>query len=105
MADYNDVDQINKLYTEQETLSKAIDALDNYDGTISNFTVQPVFGAGTMPQGNIMSVIVHTVDPKQNLMAACHASCVQRYNTINQELRDLGVTNTPPDQAGGPKEE
>lgn len=103
MADYTDIDQINKLYTEQEALSRAIDVLDNYDGTVSNFTVQPVFAVGTMPQA-VMSVIVVTVDPKQNLMAACHASCVQRYNTINQELRDLGVTNTPPNQSG-PKED
>jgi hypothetical protein len=45
------------------------------------------------------------VDPKQNLIAGIHANLTQRYNDINQELRDLGVTGGPPDhaQGGGPQ--
>lgn len=97
MADYDDIDQINKLHAEQAILHQALVILDDHDGIVSSYMVVPGDGAvGVMP------VNVLTVEPKQNLMAAAHAYATQRYNTINQELRDLGVTNTPPDAAGGP---
>jgi hypothetical protein len=99
MADYNDLAQIDKLHAEQTQLSQALAILEE-DGTVSSYVVAPV----VLPDGpppTMMSVNIMTVDPKQNLMAAVHANLTQRYNDINKELRDLGVTNTPPDQAGG----
>jgi hypothetical protein len=101
MADYNNLAQIEKLYAEQAILAQAIDIFDHHHGTVPSFGVSPVVQAGEMPSA-VMSVTVVTTNPGQNLMAACRASCNQRYNDINQELKALGVTNTPPNQAGGP---
>jgi hypothetical protein len=94
VAEYGDLTKIEQLHREQEVLTQAMTILEN-DGTISAFTASPVAQAQTSVL--TMPVMVMTVDPKQNLMAACHAACVQRYNQINQELRDLGVTGGPPD--------
>jgi len=103
MAEYNDLQQIERLHAEQAQIEQALMILEDYAGTVSHYTVAPTASSsGSMPP---MSVQIFTVDPGQNLMASVHASLVQRYNAINKELRDLGVTGGPPDhaQGGGPQ--
>ena len=105
MADYNDLAQIERLYAEQAQLTQALTILDDHDGTVTMFGVAPVYPPGAPPpSGMVMPVTITTVDPSQNLMAGVRASCVQRFNAINAELRALGVTGGPPDHApgGGP---
>lgn len=100
MAEYDDLKQIEALYAEQAILDQALTILEDHDGKVVNFTVAPTFPSGAPPVA-IMSVLVSIAEPKQNLNAAAHAACVQRYNQINKELRDLGVTGGPPDHAQG----
>lgn len=96
MSAYDDQPQIQALYAEQALISQALAILED-GGTVSRYTVAPA-----PPQPGEMSVIITTVDPGQNLIAGIHSNLVQRYNTINQELRNLGVTGGPPDHAGNP---
>lgn len=98
MAEYDDLRQIERLYAEQAQIEQALMILEDHNGTVSSYTVAPTSSGIGMP---VMPVQIVTVDPTQNLMASVHASLVQRYNTINQELRDLGVTGGPPDHAQG----
>lgn len=116
MAEYDDLAQIEKLHVEQAQLDQALTILEDHDGIVTMFTVaapylvpdpqNPTPPPLVMPP---MPVSIMTIDPGQNLMAAAHAACVQRYNAINQELRDLGVTGGPPDHSqgggGGPPHE
>jgi len=113
MAEYTDLPYIESLYAEQARIQQALTLLEDYDGTVISYTVAPgpppIAKEGeplpvvppTMPP---MSVMITTVDPGQSLMAGIHTNLIQRYNDINKELRDLGVTGGPPDhaQGGGP---
>lgn len=99
MTDYADVPEVNALYAEQAQIDQAIDILDNRDGTVSAYTIQATL---LDPVARSMGVTITTVDPGQSLIAGVRSSLIQRYNQISQELRDLGVTGTPPDHAGGP---
>lgn len=101
MAEYSDLEQIDSLHAEQAQINQALLILDEYNGTVSQFTVAPTNMVSIPPPSVMppMAVTIVTVDPKQNLIAAVHANLVQRYNTINQELRNLGVTGTPPNHA------
>jgi hypothetical protein len=108
LAEYSDLTQIAKLQAEQLQIEQALLLLEEHDGIVAAYTVsappQPAGMMGSPP----MPVHIATVEPKQkNLMASVHASLVQRFNDINQELRDLGVTGGPPDhaQGGGPSAE
>lgn len=98
VAEYSDVEQIARLQAEQVQIDKALTILDDYDGTVSTYTIVPTAEVLNAPMG----VSIATVDPGQSLIAGVRSSLIQRYNQINQELRGLGVTGTPPDQAGGP---
>lgn len=100
MTEYSDVPQVQALYAEQAQIARALDLLDNYDGTVTMYTV-----AGTSATDGYMApmgVQITTVDPGQSLISGVRSSLIQRYNAINKELRDLGVTGGPPDHAGGP---
>lgn len=99
MTDYADVPQVQALYDEQVQINRALDILDNYGGTIPAYTVSPTTGSA------LIGVQITTVDPGQSLLAGVRSSLIQRYNAINKELRDLGVTGGPPDHAGGPHAE
>jgi hypothetical protein len=77
--------------------------IEEHDGIVAAYTVSaPPQDAGMMGSPP-MPVHIATVEPKQkqSLMAAVHASLVQRFDDINKELRDLGVTGGPPDRAQG----
>ena len=105
MADYNDLTTIEQLHAEQAQLTQALTILDDHNGTVTMFSVAAVYSPAALPPpAMVMPVTIMTVDPSQNLMAGVRASCVQRYNAINAELRALGVTGGPPDHApgGGP---
>jgi hypothetical protein len=115
MSSYDDQAQIQALYAEQQQIQQALTILEDYNGTVPSFTVaavpvqiQPTAGQPfpSSPAMPAMPVTITTTDPGQNLIAACHANLTQRYNEINKELRQLGVTGTPPAHAqGGPKED
>lgn len=97
MTEYTDVPQVQALYDEQARINRALDILDNYGGTIPAYTVSPTTGGVDVPIG----VQITTVDPGQSLVSGVRSSLIQRNNQINKELRDLGVTNVPPDNPGG----
>lgn len=98
MTEYADIDEVTKLTLEQQNIGKALDILDNYGGTIPVCTVAATEISGP---GAPISVTVTLADPPQAMVSGVRAGLIQRYNEINKELRDLGVTGTPPDQAGG----
>ena len=103
MSEYDDIATIDRLHAEQAQLHQALVLLDDHDGIVTMFNISPPPPApGGPPPVLLMAATVQTVGPKQNLMAAAHAYCTQRYNDINKELRDLGITGTPPDAAGPP---
>jgi hypothetical protein len=93
MTSYSDAEQIAALKAEQESIGAALDMLAAPGGTVVSVMV------GSDAPG---TVGVATPDAPQSLVAGVRASLNQRYNEINRELQDLGVTDTPPDQAGGP---
>jgi hypothetical protein len=97
MTAYDDVPEVNALYAEQAQINQALDILDNWDGTVRSYTV-----IRTVPDAPPMGVTITTVDPGQSLLSGVRSSLIQRNNAINKALRDLGVTNVPPDHAGGP---
>jgi hypothetical protein len=94
MTEYTDIDQINRLLVEQQQLDSALDILDNWDGTVPACTIAPTAGpaGSTWPS----SVGVNMTNPPQSMISGIRTGLIQRYNAINQELRDLGVTGTPP---------
>ena len=97
MTDYADIDEVTKLTVEQQNIGNALDILDNYDGTVPSCTI----AATTVGFDTPVSVTVAMIDPPQSLVAGVRSGLIQRYNAINQELRDLGVTGTPPNHQGG----
>lgn len=98
MTDYADVPQVQALYDEQARINEALTIIDDHDGTVTMYTVAATSAPpGVMPIG----VQITTVDPGQSLIAGVRSSLIQRNNQINKELRDLGVTNVPPDNPGG----
>lgn len=100
MSEYEDLQKIAALQAEQLQIDQALTILDEHGGTVSTYTVAATTPAATMPGVQIM-----TVDPGQSLISGVRSSLIQRYNAINKELRDLGVTGGPPDHAGGPHTE
>jgi hypothetical protein len=90
MTEYTDIDQINALRAEQANIDQALTILDDFDGTVSMVTVASADTTAPMP------VMVAMADPPQSMIAGVRSGLIQRYNQINQELRDLGVTGTPP---------
>lgn len=92
MTDYADIDQISALQSEQANIGQALTILDEYDGTVASCTIVPGVVA---PVG---VAIVAMTDPAQAMISGVRAGLIQRYNEINRELADLGVTGTPPDQ-------
>ena len=97
MADYADTAAINALVAEQNTISAALALLDD-EGTVDSVLIGPT-ELSTQP--GAMRISVATPDAPHSLVAGVRSGLVQRYNAINRELRDLGVTNTPPDHAPG----
>lgn len=95
MSEYGDVEQIAALKLEQVQIEQALDLLDNYQGTVSAYTVTATISPAPGP------VPIVTVDPGQSLMSGVRSSLIQRNNAINKELRDLGVDNVPADKPGG----
>lgn len=108
MADYDDLSQINALMMEQQKINDALVLLDDWNGTISTYTViqGPVETRVMDPEvpqpSPPMPAQITPIDPGQSLLSGVRSSLIQRYNVINQELRELGVTGGPPDHAGGP---
>ena len=101
MSEYSDIDQIAALQREQENIDQALTLLDDWNGTVPAYTVA---GGPTAPGDPIppAPVLITMADPPQSMLAGIRTGLIQRYNEINQELRDLGVTGTLPDHAGGP---
>jgi len=97
MSEYSDIDQIAALQAEQVKIDQALTVLDDYGGTVSQYVVAPTTGGAGAPS----MVSITTVDPGQSLISGVRSSLIQRYNQINQELRDLGVTGVPNDTPGG----
>lgn len=93
MAAYSDAEQIAALKAEQASIDAALDMLDAPGGTVVSVMV------GSDAPG---TVGVPTPDAPPNLIAGVRSALNQRYNEINRELRELGVTDTPPDHAGPP---
>jgi hypothetical protein len=93
MTEYTDINQVNALIMEQANIDQALSILDEQDGTVANVVI------AAQPAG--ASVMCMMVDAPQAMISGVRAGLIQRFNTINQELRDLGVTGTPPDHQGG----
>lgn len=91
MSEYSDIEQINKLYAEQANIQKAMDILDD-GGTVASVVTSPTEASTNRM---VISVSVTMSDPPQSMIAGIKTGLTQRYNQINQELRDLGVTGTP----------
>jgi hypothetical protein len=98
MTDYADIDDVTRLTVEQQSIDEALNLLDNYAGTVTSCTIAATEITPTTP----IAVTVATTDPAQAMISGVRAGLIQRYNAINKELRDLGVTGTPPNHAGGP---
>lgn len=89
MTDYADIDQIDALLKEQQRIDQALTLLDDYDGTIPSVTIASADAAAPPP------VAVNMTDPPQSMISGVRSGLIQRYNEINHELRDLGVTGPP----------
>jgi hypothetical protein len=101
MTEYSDIDEIAALQTEQANIDRALTILDDYEGTVSSVVIAPTV---PLPPGMMLpggAVAVSMADPPQSMLAGIRSGLIQRYNQINQELRDLGVTGTPPNHQGG----
>lgn len=93
MTEYSDVEQVNKLYVEQQQVQAAISLIDN-GGKMTSFAVSPPEPPpDTPPVGTPVYILV--ADAQQSTMDALRAQLVTRYGAINTELASLGVTNTP----------
>lgn len=98
MTEYADIDHVNALFAEQARIQAALDMLDDA-GTVTWQTIGPT-AASTDPTATPIAMPV--ADAPQSLLSVTRTALVRRHNEINQELRDLGVTGTPPDHAGPP---
>ena len=100
MTEYSDLDEVNRLYAENENVNAAIDVIDNAGGWVSAFTVMP--GTPPTPKEGEMPVTYMatsiTVPPPgdPDLTPQIRAALVKRSETIMAELASLGVTDTPP---------
>ena len=101
MTEYADIDRVNALFAEQARIQAALDMLDDA-GTVTWQTIGPT-AASTAP--NATPIALPVADAPQSLLSVTRSALNRRYNEINQELRDLGVTGTPPDHAGPPLSE
>jgi hypothetical protein len=101
MTEYADIDEVNKLRAEQENIDRALTILDDYDGTVSSVVIVPTMPIPPDMVASLATVPISMADPPQSMVAGIRSGLIQRYNQINQELRDLGVTGTPPDHQGG----
>jgi len=95
MTEYTDVDQVNVLVAEQQRIQAALDMLDDA-GTVTWQTIGPT-AASTAPDA--VPIAMPVADAPQSLLSVTRSALNRRYNEINQELRDLGVTGVPPDHA------
>jgi hypothetical protein len=98
MTEYADIDQTATLLEEQERIQAALDMLDD-EGTVTWQTIGPTAASQT-PDATPIALPV--ADAPQSLLSVTRSALNRRFNEINKELRDLGVTGTPPDHAGGP---
>jgi hypothetical protein len=99
MTDYSDIEQVNRLVAEQADIQRALDMLDD-EGTIASVVVSPTEASSNTMMTSAVSVAM--TDAPQSMLSGVKAGLTQRYNEINQELRVLGVTGTPPNATGGP---
>jgi hypothetical protein len=99
MTEYTDTEQISRLTAEQRNIGVALDILDNHAGTVPSCTIA---ATDAVPPDLPMTVAVGMTDAPQAMLSGIKAGLIQRYNEINRELAELGVTGTPPDHAGPP---
>jgi len=97
VTEYADIDQINALKVEQTQIGLALTSLDDFNGTVPSCLIVPTTGGNQAPP----AVSINMAEPPQAMLSGIRAGLIQRYNQINQELRDLGVTDTPPNHQGG----
>ena len=103
MTDYADLPEVNALQLEQKKINDALVLLDDWNGTMSTYTIVPgVVDEPPVGSSAPMPAQINPIDPGQSLLSGIRSSLIQRYNAINKELRDLGVSGGPPDHAGGP---
>ena len=95
MTEYNDIQQVNALLSEQRATQSAIDILDN-SGTVTAVTVAPRSDPEN-PAANMMPTQVAIRNAPETLVTDVRSGLAQRYNEINQELVALGVTGVPAD--------
>jgi hypothetical protein len=93
MTEYTDVEEVNKLVAEQNQLQLAIDIL-NDNGTVSSVVASPTDESDSP---DVISIGVLTPDAPQKMIEAVKSGLAERYNAINKELSDLGVSGAPPD--------
>lgn len=95
MTDYNDIPQANALYTEQQQVQSAIDYLNNAGGITLMTVSPPTPVAGVSPMMQMSVSIPLTLPNPQTLIDQALAALTQRQADINQQLADLGITNSP----------
>ena len=104
MTDYADLDQVNRLYAENENVNAAIDLIDNGGGWVSAFSVAPAPPVAAREGDPIMTPAVPymtiglSIPPPGDpaLTPAVRTALVNRSAAIMAELAALGVTDTPP---------
>jgi len=100
MAEYSDLAEIDRLSKQQELIAQALLILEEYNGTISNYTVAPVFEPNVMGTPNIMPTMINTGTVSEDLLVYIHENLVLQYDDLSQQLAALGVTGVPPAHTG-----